>query len=68
MFRQTKVVWFVLVFLVAFIVNFDAGMLINPFDPPTVENNIRNINIRTPIKTKVNREELERLMSVLECL
>ena len=32
-----KVVCLVFVFLFAFTANFDAGMLINPFDPPSAE-------------------------------
>jgi hypothetical protein len=35
MFQMIKVVCLVVVFLFAFTANFDAGMLINPFDPPS---------------------------------
>ena len=37
MIQMIKVVCLVLVFLFAFTANFDAGMLINPFGPPTGE-------------------------------
>ena len=35
--QMTKVICLVVVFLFAFTANFDAGMLINPFDPPTAD-------------------------------
>ena len=60
MFQMAKVVCVVAVFLFAFTANFDAGMLINPFDPPSAEakkkdkkgKNIRKIKTETRAKIK----------------